>query len=152
MNLSERFWSKVDVRGKDNCWEWQASTFGGGYGAFGYNGKIVGSNRMSWFLTFGEFPDLWVLHTCDNRKCCNPNHLFLGTPQNNSTDMKNKGRCNPAIGERNGQNKLSKEDVLYIFHSNERHYLLARKFNVNQKTIRDIKNKNRWRHLLINEQ
>ena len=124
MDLEERFWNKVNILGKNDCWEWQASLNNAGYGNFKYNGNIIGSHRMVWFLTYGEFPRLFVLHKCDNRKCCNPNHLFLGTNQDNMNDMINKGRSakgnkssyklHPESylrGENHPQHKLSNFDV-----------------------------------------
>ena len=101
MNLEERFWSKIDVRKKDDCWEWKRGSRGNGYGCFKYDGKVIDSHRMVWFLIYGEFPELLVCHTCDNRKCCNPNHLFLGTYKDNVDDMMEKGRHGAKKGELN---------------------------------------------------
>lgn len=151
MNLEDRFWSKVNVLGEDDCWEWQASLFDAGYGNFRYLGKNVGSNRMVWFLSYGEFPDLLVCHSCDNRKCCNPNHLFLGTHKDNAKDMVNKNRNFPPNGESNGNNKLTSKDVIEIrdLFSTEKytHSDLSLRYNVSRVSVTNILNRTTWKHL-----
>lgn len=93
-----RFWSKVDRSGgPDACWEWQAGRRPGGYGSFGVQidewRTMALAHRVAWELTNGPIPDgLWVLHRCDNPPCCNPAHLFLGTPKDNTQDAVYKGR------------------------------------------------------------
>lgn len=82
------------IKSENGCWNWIAATRGKtGYGAFKYKGKTVDSHRVSFLFYNGEIPDgLLVSHTCDNRLCVNPNHLFLGTHKDNYDDMVNKGR------------------------------------------------------------
>jgi len=112
--LSGRFWSKVDKSGGENaCWNWTASVNKYGYGKIRGATKMTVSHRAAYELTYGEISgDLWVLHSCDNPKCCNPKHLFLGTHQDNEVDKVSKGRH--AWGERNGSHKLTWEQVKYI--------------------------------------
>ena len=96
-----RFWAKVDK--SEGCWEWTASLFSAtGYGQFALTStKPETAHRMAWVLTNGDITDgLFVLHKCDNRKCCNPDHLFLGTHQDNITDMCQKGRYVGPLGYR----------------------------------------------------
>lgn len=99
------FWAKVDIRGDDECWEYQGYVTPEGYG-WAYTGTMKGqrthgAHRQSWILTHGPIEgDLQILHHCDNRRCCNPKHLFIGTHQDNMRDMVQKerhrfGRNNP---------------------------------------------------------
>jgi hypothetical protein len=101
-----RFWSKVDIRGPDEYWEWQASVNIWGHGQFWLNGTQLRSHRVAYFLIYGNIPDgLCVCHTCDKPSCCNPHHLFTGTQQDNTRDRCLKGRS--AKGESGGNHKLT---------------------------------------------
>lgn len=91
--LAERFWAKVDKSG--NCWTWTAFKNPKGYGLMGHvqaDGNQM-AHRVSWVMANGEIPaGMLVLHRCDNPSCVRPDHLFLGTAQDNADDMMRKGR------------------------------------------------------------
>lgn len=75
------------------CWEWQASCYPAGYGAIKVNRHVIGAHRYAYMVFRGPIPrGLFVMHACDNRLCCNPAHLSLGTPRENVLDMMRKGR------------------------------------------------------------
>jgi hypothetical protein len=91
----EDFWSYVDRSGGENsCWNWTKSTATKlHYGHLRYNGGYEFSHRVAFILTHGEIPDgMHVCHSCDNPLCCNPAHLWLGTPLDNMRDREAKGR------------------------------------------------------------
>ncbi|MCR4321204.1 MAG: HNH endonuclease [Candidatus Brocadiaceae bacterium] len=86
MNDLSRFLSKVSVV-DSGCHEWQSTLHRDGYGKFWYTKKQVQAHRVSYLLQVGEIPaGLWVLHKCDNRKCVNPEHLYLGDAKQNVRD------------------------------------------------------------------
>ena len=96
MNDSEerRFWKKVDVRYFNDCWEWRAGATGSGYGSFWVSGKRIGAHIVAHLIAHGPVPEgLQVMHSCDNKLCCNPRHLSSGTPKQNYDDMRAKGRA-----------------------------------------------------------
>lgn len=108
------FFDWVDQSGGPNsCWPWLSGDNGSGYGHFQRNGKKYYAHREAYEIVNGPILDgLYVLHKCDNRPCCNPQHLFLGTHLENIADMVSKGR--QAKGERSGLAKFSDEIVAMV--------------------------------------
>lgn len=98
-----RFWKFVLKGDVDSCWNWRGWTNRQGYANFKVNGVTHKAHRVSYELTNGPIPTgLLVCHQCDNPSCMNPNHLFVGTHQDNATDKMNKGRFVKMIGDKNG--------------------------------------------------
>lgn len=94
--IPEKFWRKV--RKTRGCWVWTACC-ASGYGSLRVGSRMVGAHRASYILHKGKIPrGLFVLHKCDNKKCVNPQHLFVGTQKRNMDDMRRKGR--QALGRR----------------------------------------------------
>lgn len=91
--LTERLWSKVAVSDPNSCWDWQGGLNIGGYGQVNFRGRSMIASRVMWSFFNGEIPEgMCICHRCDRPQCCNPDHLFLGTPADNSQDRIEKGR------------------------------------------------------------
>lgn len=94
-----RLWENIKVGNDNECWPWTGALNGAGYGSLGLNGKSIMAHRASWIFHFGAIDEtssrIVVMHLCDNRLCCNPAHLKLGTHQDNTKDCIEKGRFRP---------------------------------------------------------
>ena len=152
----ERFWKNVDRKRHCDCWEWKASCMRGGYGGFKYypdqknrkNRKQISAHIFSYIIAKGDVQKgLNVCHTCDNPKCVNPDHLFLGTHKDNMQDMINKGRGADNRGIKNGRSLLNEEKVREIkkMLKNKTNTEIACIYKVSDATIWQIRAGNNWK-------
>lgn len=166
-----KLWPRVHPEPNSGCWLWEGSANAKGYGQV-WNEKdrrAVYAHRLSYAASHGEIPaGLLVCHRCDNPPCVNPEHLFLGTTQDNSKDMMQKGRhpvcCDPsrlralqvAGGKANGGKHfikdgvsvaavLSADDVRKIRADTRKDHLIAADYGVARGTISSIQARRSWR-------
>lgn len=126
-----------------------------GYGVLWYKGKMERSHRVSYCESKGiplkAIRGLLVRHTCDNPRCINPDHLLIGTHQDNSTDMTTRSR--QAKGEKQGLAKLTEEDVKFIRENYVRYsrkwgtYAIAEMLGVGQSTVHYVVSGANWKHI-----
>lgn len=140
------------------CWLWGGTVMNSGYGSF-YFHKTMAAHRAAWLLFRGEIPaNSFVCHTCDNRLCVYPGHLWLGTHAENMADMVKKGRhdpngCEPvnrARGARHGSAKLTDDAVAKIrslFADGTPQKDIAATFGVSVPTVSAVCTRRVWRHV-----
>lgn len=140
--LRIRFEKFVVIKEKD-CWSWIGAT-SSGYGNMCFEKKVLKAHRISWMLYKGKIaPGMHVLHKCDVRICTNPEHLYLGTNQDNMNDKQARNRSNPRC-------KLTPKEVFEI-----RNLItleipmtkIAKRYNVSNVTVWGIKHRIYWKHL-----
>ncbi len=147
-------YSKGEIK-ENGCWEWLGFRDKNGYGKISYehHHKMVPVHRLMYKLLKGEIPiGLYVCHHCDNPSCFNINHLFLGTPKDNSRDRENKkrGAIKDQSGEKNHMAVLTPEIVLSIRKDSEdgmKQADIVRKYELRQATISKILLRKRWTHI-----
>lgn len=171
MNRHDDFWNRVSKAGDSDCWTWQGPTSESGYGTLYWRGRHSRAHRVSYEITHGRIPGgLHVLHRCDNRPCCNPAHLWLGTHTDNMRDMFAKGRCRRASGaehytalrpgcrargEKNRNSRLTEFQVSallaeYVSRVTKQRDL-ARKYGVSQRLVSNIVHNRAWKHVPRNQ-
>lgn len=144
---AETFWGRVNKAGDIDCWEWQGSKNSTGYGTVGWDGKLYTAHRVAaWLSNLVDTPSApkrkstrtYVLHKCDNRLCCNPNHFFLGNYSDNQLDAYGKKRRTQPKGERHSNAKLTSAQVKSIrsaYTKGAYQTDLAKKYGVSQTSI-----------------
>lgn len=143
----ESFMSKVSIDSETNCWNWQGYIEPNGYGHVRYKNKTIRSHRLSYILFKGNVDEnLVICHSCNNRKCCNPDHLRKDTRKSNSIDMVKAKNQRLQI--------LSIDEVIEIKKALKHYYKgqlndLAHFYKVNPNTISQIKTGRSWSHISI---
>lgn len=154
-----RFWSKVDVTTACRCWTWKGSVGGNGYGKFRLPGrKSAHAHRVAWELANGQpLGDRFACHTCDNKVCVNPMHLYAGDRLTNAADAVARGRIvgRDQRGERNGNARLTEEQVSAIrtmIAEGVPNTHIAPKFGVTHSLVSRIRRGRSWTSEVRNDQ
>lgn len=148
--LKSRFMDKVSPEPNSGCWLWTGTMSSTGYGRLKVDGVMLPAHRISYSLFIGSIGEgKFICHTCDNRLCVNPDHLFCGTHDENMKDMVSKGRQSKEnkYGASNGRAKLTDADVIAIRRSELTQAALAEQYSVSRSQISMIKTRVRWSHL-----
>lgn len=150
-STDDRFWAKVNKT--DGCWLWTACTNWAGYGKFYDGNSLTAAHRYSYLLHNGQISDgQFVLHHCDTPACVRPDHLFIGSQQDNITDMMQKKRngYTGLKGERNCKAKLDERQVKDIrakYESGIKRNVLALEYGMEWTAINRIIKRLSWKHV-----
>lgn len=140
--------ARCEPEPNSGCWLWTENTNDRGYAMVWDDGKHKRAARLAYSLVHSDIlPNLEVCHRCDNRLCINPDHLFLGTHQENMDDMVRKGRAADQLGSKHHMAKLSEAQVVAIRNENRVARLVAEDYGVSKSTIFAIWNRQNWSHL-----
>lgn len=151
------FWDRVAITSPNECWNWTRGRNGPGAQAYGivwFGNKKYKCHRLSLALSIGEpTPSKnFACHRCDNPTCCNPAHLYWGTPKDNSRDCKERGRLKKEMGSSRYNAKLTEEAVAEIkaqapFRTYGWGRAMARKYGVAATAINNIVHGRRWKQV-----
>ena len=128
------------------CVNWTGALMSTGYGQFSFRGRKYLAHRVAYEFAKGQIPDgLVVMHACDNPRCCNPEHLSVGTDQDNRNDCVAKARH--VYGETHPTAKLKAVEVLAIRADTRSQRTIAEDFGISQRQVSTIKTHSQWRSL-----
>jgi hypothetical protein len=151
-DFKTHFWGRVAIGRPDECWEWTGATNTSGYGVTAIPGRkgLFTSHRVAFMLASGlaDLPGQQVLHGCDNPQCCNPAHLHPGTQAENIAERDARGRT--AIGERNGNHKLTEQNArdILVWHAITGNQVdIARAYRVSPQAVHKIVHGENWSYL-----
>lgn len=148
--IIDKFYSRIEFRDNSDCWWWTGPKTPSGYGCFAPKHKVMYStHRLAWEINKGPIPTgMHICHICDNPPCVNPDHLFIGTNQDNVNDRVAKGR--QQRGQSHGQSILTEDHITQIralVHYGVKQTTLARMFGVKRSTVNEAVLYHTWRHI-----
>lgn len=143
--LKSHFYDNCIPEPNSGCWLWEGPVYSNMYGYVEIRDERYSAHRFSFELSNGQIPNnMFVCHACDNPICVNPEHLFLGSHNDNMLD---KARKNRGKGERHPSARLTASDVLTIRSDKRSHSMISKEYGIARQTVGDIKNRRRWGHL-----
>lgn len=148
-SLRRRFLGKIDMSGE--CWEWTGA-IRNGYGTIKHEGKNLSTHVVAYRIFHGEIPPgCLVCHKCDNRLCCNPDHLYAGTYSDNARDMHDRRRFAAPRGEDVPQSVLTEDlvrEIMRLFrHRSYGARRIATRLGLNENTVKGVVAGRTWRHV-----
>lgn len=148
--IKEKLLNTSEINLSTNCREWTGCKIPSGYGTYRFHSETHYVHRLAYEVFIGKIPKkMHILHSCHNRACIEPQHLRVGSHQENLKERDDAGR--QARGERGGMSKLKDKDVIAIrrlFIDNISNCEIGRKFGVRDVTIRDIRIGKTWKHVM----
>jgi len=151
----ERITERVNIT-ENGCWEWTGAHIPAGYGFIGSCYKMYYTHRLAYELWNGPIGEkMYVCHKCDNPPCCNPEHLFLGTSQDNTLDMLRKGRCQAPKGEAHWNATMTIEKIIQVkemLREKIKGVVIADAMGISQQMVSNIKRGKTWAHILLGEE
>lgn len=146
-DVKARFWARVERCGSEECWSWTGGLSGRGYGEIWVDGKKVIASRLSWMIGNGRTipAGLFVCHTCDNPKCVNPAHLFVGTQSENINDAARKGRLVVPVKSHLTESDVREMRQLRAAGATQRD--LCSRFKLHRSSFYRIVTGQRWKHV-----
>ena len=149
-SLKCRLMSRIEI--KDSCWVWKGWVSPKGYGYIRVGNNCKSTHRVSYEVFIGDIEKgMCVCHTCDNPSCINPEHLWIGSNQDNAIDREKKGRGRNNKGENHGRSKLKESDIptiLKLLEDGIYQREIARRHGVHQATIFRVSKKKSWKHVI----
>lgn len=146
--VEERLLKMIEIDPITGCWIWSRDCTDFGYGQMSVDGHPRLVHQVSYETFIGpRVVDMLVLHRCDNPPCCNPEHLYLGTAQDNMNDMVARGRDRKARGEASGTAKLTEQQVREIRASDLLLRQLVERYGVSERTIIEVRARRTWKHV-----
>jgi hypothetical protein len=140
--MKKPFMERVEFVPFSTCWYWTGAVSSTGYGYVRYKGAMQSTHRVSYKEHVGQIPDgMFVCHSCDERLCVNPDHLWLGTNADNTRDKMKKNRHRAAIGATNGSAKLTDEQVREIrtkVATGQKQKVVADEYGVSNQHVSEI--------------
>lgn len=146
----DRFNANWERDQKTGCWNWTGTISRAykGYGHIRIGNKAMKAHRYSWEAHRGKIPEgMHVLHSCDNSICVNPDHLWIGTHQDNMRDMFRKGRRQERRGQEHHKTHLTDADALAIYNSSDGPAALSKEYGISRQAVWNIKSKRTWKHI-----
>lgn len=149
-SLASRFWQRVKKVEGNGCWEWQGA-FRNSYGAIKHQGSVLSAHRVAYVLTNGHPPQgMLICHTCDNRACCRPDHLEVGTPGKNNNDARKRRTFFKVQGENAPNASMTERDIRQIMQLRSEGLgarLISRQTGLKENNVKKVLEGESWTHI-----